>query len=240
VLEPLGEEGQRALGGARATVVGAGGLGTNSVELLVRMGVGHVRIIDGDVVELSNLHRVRLFGEVDVGRPKAEALAQHLEELIPEAEVEPLSYRLGPGNAIRLIDGSDVVLDGLDNMEGRYILNDACLELGVPWVHGGVLATGGLVAPFPGRGPCLRCLFPQPPEPDVLPSTVTMGVHPSLPAAVASVQVALATRIVLGTLGRPMMLIMDLWTDDWRTVSLEQRTSCPSCSGGGRDFLKSR
>ena len=238
VLPQMGEEGQLALGRATVVIVGAGGLGTTSAETLVRMGLGHVRIIDPDVVELSNLHRVRAFGESDVGRPKAQVLADRLTRLIEGPIIEPVRQRLVPANALELMNGADVVLDGLDNMADRYLVNDACLELDVPWVYGGVLATGGLVAPFLPGGPCLRCLFPEPPEDDALPTTATAGIHPSLPALVSSVQVAQATRIVLGQEGGASLLAMDMWSDDWRVVSLSRRQDCPACVGGRRDFLE--
>lgn len=225
------------LGAATAAVVGAGGLGSNSAELLVRMGFGQVRVIDPDEVEFSNLHRVRLYGDADVGRPKVEVLSERLAQLVGGARVEPRRERLGPDNAVDLLAGADVVLDGLDNMEGRYVINDACLELGVPWVYGGVVATGGLVVPFPAGGPCLRCLFPNPPKPGTLRTTAEVGIHPSLPATVASIQVAHAGRFVLGQAGQPVMLAMDLWSDDWRVVSVARRADCPACSQGRRDFI---
>lgn len=238
VLPQLGEEGQRALGRATVVIVGAGGLGSSSAETLVRMGLGHVRIIDPDVVELSNLHRVRAYGDSDVGRPKVQVLAERLAGLIEGTTIEPVRQRLVPDNALELLGGANVVLDGLDNMEDRYLVNDACLELDLPWVYGGVVATGGLVAPFMPGGPCLRCLFPEPPANGALPTTATAGIHPSLPALVSGVQVAQATRIVLGQEMSASLLAMDMWSDDWRVVGLSQRHDCPACVGGRRDFLE--
>jgi adenylyltransferase/sulfurtransferase len=182
VLAPIGEEGQRRLGGTTVAVVGAGALGSNSAELLVRMGFGHVRLIDRDVLELSNLHRT-------------------------------------------------------DNMSTRYVVNDACLELGVPWVYGGVVATGGLVAPLLPEGPCLRCLFPHPPEPGSLPTCESAGIHPSVPAVVASVQVAMASRLALDELDGPRLLALDIWSDEWRVIEIGARPDCPACAGGAREFL---
>jgi molybdopterin/thiamine biosynthesis adenylyltransferase len=238
VLPQLGEEGQMALGKATIVIVGAGGLGSTSAETLVRMGVGHVRVIDPDVVELSNLHRVRAYGESDVGRPKVQVLAERLTGLIEGPIIEPVRQRLDPTNALALLKGADVVLDGLDNMGDRYLVNDACLELDLPWVYGGVVATGGLVAPFMPGGPCLRCLFPEPAAEGALPTTATAGIHPSLPALVSAVQVAQATRIVLGQEEGPNLLAMDMWSDDWRVVGLSRRQDCPACVGGRRDFLR--
>lgn len=238
-LEGVGEEGQRRLGEATVAVVGAGALGSNSVDLLVRMGLGRVRVIDRDVVERSNLHRLRVLGDAHVGMSKAEALARALNDAVEGASVQALPEDLAPGNALALLEGADVVVDGLDNMQGRYLVNDACLELGIPWVYSGVVGAVGMEAPFPAGGPCLRCLFPEPPAPGVLPTCEGAGVHPSGPAAVAALQVAHATRFVLGGAVAPKLLMMDLWTDQWRTVDLGQRQDCPACVGGSREFLSS-
>lgn len=237
-LSVVGEEGQRRLGKSRVVVVGAGGLGSNSADLLVRMGVGKVVVIDGDKVELSNLHRVRVYGDLDVGRAKVDLLQHRLGYSIEGADLETRKVRLDRGNALDLLDGADVVLDGLDNMEARYLVNDACLELGIPWVYGGVVATGGLVAPFPVGGPCFRCLFPEPPEPGSLPTTATHGIHPALPSVVASIQVALATRLVLEGIDEPNLTAMDLWSDDWRVIRLTKQAGCPACVLGRREFLQ--
>jgi adenylyltransferase/sulfurtransferase len=239
-LDAIGDEGQRRISSANVTVIGGGALGANSAELLVRMGFGHVRIIDRDVVELSNLHRMRVMGDSSVGEPKALALTEGLRKLFPKADVEGIVEDMNPGNVLGLLEGSQMVVDGLDNMEGRYLLNDACLELGIPWVYGGVVSTGGLVAPFPAGGPCLRCLFPDPPAPGVLPTCESAGIHPSAAAVIAAVQVALATRMVVEDDVRPKMMAMDLWSDDWRVVNFEQREGCPACSGGEREFLSAR
>jgi adenylyltransferase/sulfurtransferase len=237
-LSQIGDAGQRTLADSTVTVVGAGGLGSHSAELLVRMGVGHVRVIDGDVVELSNLHRVGLYGDEDIDRPKVEVLVERLGGWAKDADMDVHRTHLTPGNALDLLQGSDVVLDGLDNMPARYLLNDTCLELAVPWVYGGVIATGGLVAPFPAGGPCLRCLFPEPPEPGRLPTPETHGIHPALPSVVASIQVAYASRALVGDPGPPRLLALDLWSDDWRVVHIHQRADCPACARGVRYFLR--
>ena len=239
-LDTIGEAGQRRIASATVAIVGGGALGSNAAELLVRMGFGRVRVIDRDVVEVSNLHRFRVIGDAQVGQPKALALEEGLTRIRPDADVEGVVEDMTAGNALALLEGADVVLDGLDNMDGRYLVNDACLELGVPWVYGGVVSTGGLVAPLPAGGPCLRCLFPDPPAPGVLPTCESVGIHPSAPAVVASVQVALASRMVVGDEVPLRMLAMDLWTDEWKVVEFERRDDCPACSGGEREFLSAR
>jgi adenylyltransferase/sulfurtransferase len=238
VLDQLGEEGQERLGQATVAVVGAGALGSNSADLLVRMGFGHVRLIDRDVVETSNLHRFRVLGDSHVGMSKADAMAGELMAAFPGASIEALAEDLTAANALALLEGADVVVDGLDNMETRYIVNDACLELGVPWVYGGVVGTTGMEAPFPAGGPCLRCLFPEPPDPGALPTCESAGIHPSAPAVVAAIQVAHASRLAVGAPLEVRLLTLDLWTDDWRTIDLGRREDCPACTGGSREFLE--
>ncbi len=239
-LSNIGEDGQRRLGAATVAVVGAGGLGSNSVDMLNRMGWGHVRVIDEDIVELGNLHRIRVYGDADVGRPKVDVLVERLAGLVTTGVLEVHREYLTSENALGLLRGVDVVLDGLDSMPARYLLNDACLELGIPWVYGGVVATSGLVAAFPADGPCLRCLFPDAPGPGALPTPETVGLHPSLPALVASMQVALATRILLGQLGGAKLIALDLWSDDWRVMDIQKREGCPACDQGRRDHLAKR
>lgn len=131
-------------------------------------------MVDRDIVEIHNLHRVALYTEGDVGRPKAEALAEALLRLDPGAEVEPRVAHLDPGLARKLVGRADLVVDGLDNMETRYPLHDACLKHGIPWIYTAVLGTAGMMmAIVPGRGPCLRCLFPSPPLPEAPTTAVT-------------------------------------------------------------------
>ncbi|UCC93983.1 MAG: ThiF family adenylyltransferase [Thermoplasmata archaeon] len=237
-LEPMAEEGQRRLREATVVVVGAGALGSNSADLLVRMGIGSVRIIDRDVVELSNLHRFRVLGEPHLDLSKADALGGELANSFPDASVAGVAEDLTAGNVLGLLEGADVVIDGLDNMGTRYIVNDACLELGIPWVYGGVVGTTGMEAPFPVDGPCLRCLFPEPPDPGVLPTCESAGIHPSTPAVVAAIQVAHASRILTGASVESRLTTMDLWSDYWRTVDLQRREDCPACSEGRREFLE--
>ena len=236
-LDQVGEEGQRALGRATAAVVGAGALGSNSAELLARMGVGSIRVMDRDVLEPSNLHRQRVLGEADLDRSKAEALAERLHALVPSCKVEGIVEDVSPSNALGLLEGADIVVDGLDGMRARYVLNDACLELGVPWVYGGVVATGGMAAAFPAGGPCLRCLFPEMPAKGALPTCESEGIHPSVPAVVAGIQVAEATKLLLGQRPPPRLIALDLWSTEWRVVELSKRAGCPACGEGRRDFL---
>ncbi|HHE48106.1 MAG TPA: HesA/MoeB/ThiF family protein, partial [Candidatus Acetothermia bacterium] len=148
VLPELGEEGQRRLGEARVLVAGCGALGTHTASALLRAGVRRLVLVDRDVVERSNLHRVAAFTRDDVGKPKAQALASHLLRIDPGAELEPHVAHLGPEEAEAVIPEVDLVVDGFDNLETRYLVNDVCVKHGVPWIYTAVLATYGMTMPI--------------------------------------------------------------------------------------------
>ena len=171
-LSPNGETRQECLGRARAVVLGCGALGSAAAERLVRAGLGHLTLVDRDLVELSNLPRQTLYTEADAqdGWPKAEAAARHLRAINGACDITPRVLHISPENIESLIAGADCVLDGGDNFELRYLLNDAAVKHGIPWVYAGVLGTEALtLAIVPGKTPCLRCLFEQAPSPGSAP-----------------------------------------------------------------------
>jgi molybdopterin-synthase adenylyltransferase len=239
-LTVFGEDGQERLRRGTALVVGCGGLGGLAAELLVRAGVGRLRLVDPDRVSLVNLHRQLLFTEDDARRrrPKAQAAGAWLRQLNAEVPIEALEQRLEAGNVMRLLEGVEVVVDGSDNLETRYLLNDACLERGCPWVYGGAVGTSGMTVALglPG-GPCLRCLFPDPAPPSLRPSSVELGVLGSLPALVASLQASLALRILLGEIRPGPLLCCDAWEGTFRQLPAVRAPDCPACGVGRRDFL---
>lgn len=237
ILPELGEEGQRRLGEARVLVVGCGALGTHTASALLRAGVRRLVLVDRDVVELSNLHRVTAFTQDDVGRPKAQALASYLSRIDPEAELEPHVAHLGPEEAEAIVSGVDLVVDGLDNLETRYLVNDVCIKHGVPWIYTAVLATYGMTMPIiPEEGPCLRCLFPTPPPPGSLPTCATAGILGPVPQALAALQATHAIQVLLGSSElRPGELVhVDLWAHRMGTLAVERASDCPTC--GRREF----
>lgn len=240
ILPQLGEEGQRRLGEGRVLVAGCGALGTHTAASLLRAGVRHLLLLDRDVVELHNLHRVALFTPADVGKPKAQAAVDKLKEIDPEAEITALVANLDPRLAEELVPKVDLVVDGLDNLETRYLLNDACVKYGIPWIYTAVLATYGMTMPIiPGKGPCLRCLFPDLSPPGAIPTCAQAGILGPVPRALAAIQAATAIQILSGSPDLPQgeLLYLDLWFHQVQVLKVERVEDCPTCSQGDYQFL---
>ena len=200
VLEVIGRAGQEALARSTVLVVGCGALGSTQAELLARAGVGRLILVDRDVLELHNLQRQLLFDEQDVRErmPKAAAAARRLRAVNSEIAVEALVTDVTATNVAELLRPADLAIDGTDNFETRYVLNDAAVQANKPWVYGGVLGTDGTVmAVRPGQGPCLRCIFPDPPDAHLLPTCETQGVLNTAVVWVAAFQVTEALKLIL-------------------------------------------
>jgi len=232
----IGEEGQEALLSSGTVVVGVGALGSHAAELLVRSGVGRVRLVDPDEVELSNLQRQALFDEEDVreNRKKAIAAASKLQSINSTVEVEPLVARIEPSNAVELLEGFDLVLDCTDNFEARYLLNDACFKLGIPWVYTGVAGAYGMSATFvPGKTPCLRCVFGQePPKGEAL-TAETSGIIAPIVRFMSAFAVSEGLKLLTGkgTLNDGLLYV-DLWNDSWEKLAFPPKDPhCPVCNG---------
>ncbi len=244
---PLGSEGQAKLAAARVAIVGCGALGSASALALARAGVGFLRLIDRDVPELSNLPRQVLFDEADVaaGLPKAVAAAAHLARIDTTLTVEPVCADLTADNASTLLRGVDLVVDGTDNFEARFLINEVCCREEMPWVHGGAIgAEGRVLAIRPGVTACLRCLVPDPPPPGTLPTCDTAGIIGPAALVVGAVQAAEALKMLVGATDRSSgrLLVCDLWDNIWRTVdlSLLAATGCPTCRDGDYPWLEGR
>jgi adenylyltransferase/sulfurtransferase len=239
LLAELGGEGQEKLRAATVTVIGCGALGCAISELLVRAGVGRVRLVDRDIVELDNLHRQLLFDERDVTArlPKAVAAGDKLAHINSEVSVETRVLDVAPHNILPLLDGADLAMDGTDNIETRYLLNDACLERQLPWIYGGAVGTLGMTMSLIPGGPCLRCLFPEPPPPASLPTCDTRGILNTLPVLVASYQVTLALKLLTGRPVSPELMVVDPWEGSHRRLPVARADDCPACVGGRHDFL---
>lgn len=240
MLPELGPEGQRKLKSSSVVVVGAGGLGLPASVYLVAAGVGRLRIVDNDVVEKSNLHRQTLYTEADVGRPKAEVAGERLRVVNPHVAVDPQRKKLDYVNALELLGGSDVVLDCTDNFPARYLINDACLMLHRPDIYASVFRFDGQASVFDGdRGPCYRCLFPNPPPPDSVQDCAVAGVLGVLPGILGSIQAVQAIAILRGggktLVGR--LLLMDANDMTFTELNIEKSPLCPAC-GGGRSALR--
>ncbi len=241
-LPEIGEEGQRRLAGASVLVAGCGALGTNAAETLARAGVGRVRLVDSDTVELNNLQRQVLLEEADVGRPKASAVAEALRRINSTIEVTYDVERVERGNVERFLAGVDLVLDGFDNLPSRYLLNDACVKHGVPWVFAAVAATYGMTMPIlPGVGPCLRCLFLTPaPEERVL-TAGNAGLLNTVPRAIVATQVTQGIRVLLGAADPVIKLVTyDLWDGTFIAQPVPRSPSCPCCGEGRYEFLEEK
>lgn len=239
---PLGGEGQERLARAHVLLVGCGALGGVAAQTLTRSGVGRLRIVDRDVVEPTNLPRQVLFEDrhASAGTPKAEAARETLARAGGPTRVEARVAHVDARNLPALAEGVDLVLDGTDNLATRYLLNDFCVREGLPWVYAGVVGAAGLVlAVVPGHGPCLRCLFPDPPPAGSLPTCDTAGVLLPAVGAVASVQAGLALRLLAAPEGLvPALVEIDAWEGRARRVEAARASDCPACGARRFPFLE--
>ena len=240
----IGPEGQKKLKNARVCVIGVGALGSSIANNLARAGVGFLRLIDRDIVELTNLQRQVLFTEQDAKEmiPKAEAAKIHLSEINSEVEIEALVVDVNPYNIEKLIDGVDLVIDGMDNLETRYLLNEACNKNNVRWVYGGVVGSGGMMMNiFPGEGPCLQCLFGEFPEDGTYDTCDTVGVISPITNMVAAYESAEAMKIIVGSDSVCRQAIsMDVWDNFTEFFDVEPDPECPVCAKHQYERLEHR
>jgi sulfur-carrier protein adenylyltransferase/sulfurtransferase len=232
ILPDIGEAGQRRLTGARVLLVGAGGLGSPVALYLAAAGVGHIGIIDEDIVELSNLHRQVLHGTRDIGRPKVASAEETLRDLNPHVEVAAIHARLSSANAMELFRSYDVIVDGSDNFPTRYLVNDACVLLGKPCVHASISRFDGQASVFAAPdGPCYRCVFPEPPAPGAIPTCAEGGVFGALPGMLGAIQATETIKLITGVgeslVGR--LLLVDALRMRFRTIELARNPACQAC-----------
>jgi molybdopterin-synthase adenylyltransferase len=236
---PIGEEGQRRLAASRALICGCGALGSVIANTLARAGVGKLRIVDRDFLELNNLQRQVLYDEADVAAalPKAAAAAEKLRQINSTIEIEPIVADVEAGNILGLCDGCDIILDGTDNFETRFLLNEAALKQNIPWIYGGCIgAEGQTLTILPGETPCFRCVMNEPPPPGTSPTCDTAGIVGPIVNVVASIQACEAMKILAGhreAVSRTLTVI-DLWTNQVRQLGLSRLQTaggCPTCRG---------
>lgn len=245
-LGEIGEEGQRRLLASTAAIVGCGALGTHVADGLVRAGVGHIRVIDRDFVELSNLQRQVLFDEQDVasGLPKAAAAAEKLRRINSQVQVEPVVTDVNPDNVEALLRDVDLVLDGTDNFETRLLINDACVKHEIPWIYGGVIATYGMTMTIiPHQTPCFRCLLNELPAPGSTPTCDTAGVLGSAAAVIAALEVTEGLKLLTGQRAalRKELLYLDVWHGDTQRLTLGKgEAPCPACDQGRYEYLEAQ
>jgi sulfur-carrier protein adenylyltransferase/sulfurtransferase len=232
LVPDVGEVGQRRLANARVAVLGAGGLGSPALLYLAAAGVGTIGVIDPDVVELSNLQRQVVHGISDIGRRKVESAAATLSEVNPLVRVVQHPVRLDASNALDVLADYDLVVDGTDNFATRYLVNDACVLLGIPCVWGSVFRFDGQTSVFwGGHGPCYRCLFPEAPPAGSVPSCAEGGVLGVLCAAVGSAQATEAVKLITG-IGRPLLgrlVVHDALRATWRELKVHRDPGCAVC-----------
>jgi molybdopterin-synthase adenylyltransferase len=245
---PLGEAGQRRLAASRALICGCGALGSVLANTLVRAGVGAVRIVDRDFLELNNLPRQVLFDEDDVaaGLPKAVAAADKLRKINSQVTVEPIVADITPANIEALSAGADVLLDGTDNFETRFLINDAAVHLGLPWVYGGCVgAEGQTMTILPGVTACLRCLLPECPPPGSTPTCDSVGVLAPIVGVIASIEAVEAIKILSGNRDAVSrhLTVVDLWQNHLARVdlrTLRENSDCPACKRREFSWLAGR
>jgi adenylyltransferase/sulfurtransferase len=231
-LPELGLEGQRRLLGGRVLLIGVGGLGCPAAQYLAAAGVGTLGLVDDDVVSASNLQRQILFSTEDVGRPKVEVAQERLHGLNPDVQIQAHPGRLDSSNALEIFADYDVILDGTDNFPTRYLTNDACVLLGKPNVHGSIFRFEGQASVFDAtKGPCYRCLYPEPPPPGAVPSCAEGGVLGILPGTIGLVQATETLKLLTG-LGEPLhgrLLHYDALEMAWREFRMHKDPDCPIC-----------
>jgi molybdopterin/thiamine biosynthesis adenylyltransferase len=246
LVSGIGEEGQRRLLASRVLVCGCGALGSVLADSLARAGVGFLRIVDRDFVELSNLQRQVLFDEDDVAArlPKSIAAAAKLARINSDITLEPIVADIDHTNILKYFEGIDLVVDGTDNFEVRFLINDASLETSTPWVYGGCVGSHGqTMAIFPGESACLRCLIQDVPPPGSAETCDTAGVLGAAINVVASLQTVAALKILIGRADEvePVLTVVDVWDGTYRQMGmgdLRERSGCQACIEGERTWLR--
>jgi adenylyltransferase/sulfurtransferase len=231
MLEEIGFTGMEKLRNAKICVVGVGGIGNPVVTQLTAMGIGKLKIVDRDVVEISNLHRQHLYTQKDIGKVKVEVAAERLRAINQAVDIEAAPLSVTKYTAEKIVSGFDIVVDALDSIDARYALNDACIEFNIPLIYGGALGMiGSLCTIIPNKSACLRCIFPALSEDD-MPTCSTEGVHPAILYLVGGIQVSEAAKIIMGhqpTLQNKLLYI-DLNELSFDKIQVSRQKECPSC-----------
>ncbi len=241
-FQGVGKEGQKRLEESRVCIIGAGALGSRIANDLGRSGVGFIRVIDRDTTEITNLQRQVLFTEEDVREelPKAEAVARHIRAVNSQIMIEPVIADVNAGNIESLIHGADVVMDGTDNFEIRYLMNEACHKLQIPWVYASVIAGNGSVMAFTQKedAPCFRCLMPDVPAPGTYETCTTVGVINPITGIIAGYSCMLAMKILLKKEVPSGFYVISAWDDLFQKIPIKKNTECPLCKKKQYDILE--
>ncbi|MFH0976731.1 MAG: ThiF family adenylyltransferase [Spirochaetota bacterium] len=243
LIPEIGERGQERLGKSSVLIAGCGGLGTVLANSMVRAGVGNVRIVDRDFVELDNLPRQVLFDEEDMKKrtPKAVAASDKLRLINSEISIEPVVARLTSDNIESLMKDVDLVLDGTDNFETRFLINEASIKLGIPWIYAGVVSTVGMsFSIIPGSTPCFKCFIDKVPQPGTTPTNATAGVLGMAVNITASIEATEAIKVLIGDYDSLIkkLVYFDVWYGTWKLIDLKKGSNpCSVCDERRFDFL---
>ncbi len=240
VLPEIGEEGQEKIEKGSVAVFGLGALGSPITDALARAGVGRLKLIDRDFVELSNLNHQILFDETDIGEPKAEVAKRKVRKINSSIDVQDEVVNIDTSNVEDLIEDVDIVMDGTDNLEVRYLTNDACVKNDKPWIYTAVLGTYGMTKNIiPGENACLRCFFPEKPSPGSLETCETAGVLFTLPRIMGNLAATEAIKYLMGKETRDDLITFDVWHSDFERTNIERRVKeCKSCADHEFEFLQ--
>jgi adenylyltransferase/sulfurtransferase len=238
-LSQIGEAGQKKIESLRILVLGCGALGSAGAETLARMGVGFLRLVDRDSVEFSNLPRQHLFKEADAEFkfPKVIAAAKALSEINSRVKTETHILNVDAGNIEPLLENIDAVIDGFDRVEMRYLLNDICVKKNIPWFYAGIRAARAAIMPVIPQGPCFRCVFPDVPAKNSLPTCEDIGVLGAAVATASAFQVTSLIRYFLEHPAKTFLINADLWTQDISKIQVEKEKDCPCCGKHRFEFL---
>lgn len=243
LFNEIGKAGQEKLLNSRVLLVGCGALGASHAEMLARAGIGRLRIVDRDFVEFTNLQRQTLFKEADAAErlPKAIAAKQRIAEINSEIEVEPIVADVNHSNIEPLIYECDLVMDGTDNFQVRYLLNDACVRSGKTWIYGAAVSSyGTTMTIIPGETPCLRCIFEEMPDAGSSPTCDTAGVIMPIISSISSIQVSEALKLLTGNRDdlHGSLVQIDIWANDWRKIKMNApNPDCIACGKRQFEFL---
>jgi adenylyltransferase/sulfurtransferase len=230
ILEQIGESGQKKLKDTNALVVGCGALGSVIADHLARAGIGKIRLVDRDIVEIENLQRQILYDENDLGTPKALAAKEKLKIVNSQIEIEEIVKDFSPNAAKDIVKDVQIVLDGTDNMQTRYLINDICVKEHIPWVYGGAVSTYGMSLNIvAGKSACLTCAFPYMPKAGSLPTCDTVGVLNTIPSIIASIQATEAIKIILDKNYSKDLLVYDVWNHDFKSIRIKRNSECLTC-----------
>ena len=232
IVPELGEEGQQLLSKKHVVIIGGGGLGSNSSNILTRIGIGSIDIVDDDLVELPNLYRTSIFNEEGVGRPKCKILEEKLQKINSEVKIRGIKKRATKENIKSIVKNADIILDGTDNMQTRFLINDVSIKNDIPWVYAGVYSTVGMIMGIhPKHTPCLKCISRSIPE-----KSGEIPVLGNLPLTIASIECTEAIKLLLDK-QLSGLIVYDIWKQQFEQIDIKRNPKCSCCSREIFEFL---